>query len=262
MFRFDGISWADQLNSAGLSVWAFDFAGFGASERYPEMKQLMPPAGEPIGRATAAAAQIDRVIRAILSETGADRVSIIAHSWGTIAAGLFATQHPELLDRIVFFGPIVRRQIIEELPATGTWRFLTVEEQHKRFVEDVPPGHPPLLPDRHFSDWSEIYLKSDPSSVTRTPPSVRTPIGPIADIMAAWSGTLAYRPASITSPVAIVRGEWDSLCTDTDAAWLFAALASAPHKTDTKIAKATHMMHLEENRGGLYKAAAAFLQLK
>ena len=36
-WKFDGNSWADALNEAGYSVWAFDFAGFGGSERYPEM---------------------------------------------------------------------------------------------------------------------------------------------------------------------------------------------------------------------------------
>lgn len=262
MFRFDGISWADALNAAGRSVWALDFAGFGGSEFYPEMAQPTPPAGEPLGRAPEAAAQIERAVRAIIAETGAARVSIIAHSWGTMAAGLFATQHPELIDRIVFFGPVVRREVLKGVPILGPWRFLTIEEQHKRFVEDVPAGHSAVLLDRHFADWSALYLKSDRSSGTRTPPSVRTPNGPVADIMAAWSGSLAYDPALIKSPVAIVRGEWDSLCQDADAAWLLAALTSAPQKTDTKIAKATHLMHLEESRTQLYRAAANFLQAK
>jgi pimeloyl-ACP methyl ester carboxylesterase len=121
MFRFDGVSWADALNKAGRSVWALDFAGFGGSEFYPQMAQPTPPAGEPLGRAPQAAAQIERAVRAIITETGAARVSIIAHSWGTMAAGLFATQHPELIDRIVFFGPIVRREIVKGVPPLGPW---------------------------------------------------------------------------------------------------------------------------------------------
>lgn len=262
MFKFDGVSWADALNKAGRSVWALDFAGFGGSEFYPQMAQPTPPAGEPLGRLPEAAAQVERAVRAIIAETGAARVSIIAHSWGTMAAGLFATQHPELIGRIVFFGPVVRREIVKGVPPLGPWRFLTTEEQHKRFVEDVPPGQPPVLPDRYFAEWSVLYLKSDPSSGTRTPPSVRTPSGPIADIMAAWSGSLAYDPALIKSPVAIVRGEWDSLCKDADAAWLLAALTSAPQKIDIKIAKATHLMHLEESRHELYRAAIDFLQAR
>lgn len=262
MFRFDGVSWADELNKARRSVWALDFAGFGGSEFYPQMGKPAPPAGEPLGRAPEAAAQIERALRAILAETGAARVSIIAHSWGTMAAGLFVTQHPELVDRIVLFGPIVRREIMKDVPPQGPWRFLTVEEQHKRFVEDLPAGQPSVLLDRHFAEWSALYLKSDPSSGTRTPPSVKTPNGPVADIMAAWSGSLAYDPAMIKSPVAIVRGEWDGLCKDADAAWLLAALTSAPQKTDTKIAKGTHLMHLEESRGELYRASIKFLQTR
>jgi pimeloyl-ACP methyl ester carboxylesterase len=260
MFKFDGVSWADALNAAGRSVWGLDFAGFGGSELYPEMAQPEPPAGEPLGRAPEAAAQIARAVRAILGETGASRVSIIAHSWGTTAAGLFATQHPELVDRIVFFGPIVRREIMKGVPTLGPWRFLTVEEQHKRFVEDLPAGHVPVLLERHFAEWSVRYLESDPTSATRSPPSVRTPNGPVADIMDAWSGSLPYDPAMIKSPLAIVRGEWDGLCKDADAAWLLAALTSAPQKIDSKIAKGTHLMHLEESRGELYRVSIEFLQ--
>jgi len=260
MFRFDGVSWADELNKAGRPIWALDFAGFGGSEYYPQMAQLTPLAGEPLGRAPKAAAQIEHAVRAIIVDTGAERVSIIAHSWGTIAAGLFATQHPELVDRLVFFGPITLRETMKGVPPLGPWRFLTIEEQHKRFVEDLPSREPAVLLERHFAEWSALYLKSDPTSGTRTPPSVRTPNGPVADVMAAWSGSLAYDPALIKARIAIVRGEWDSLCTDADAAWLLAALTSAPQKTDTKIARATHLMHLEENRGELYRAAANFLQ--
>jgi pimeloyl-ACP methyl ester carboxylesterase len=262
MFRFDGWSWADELNKAGHSVWALDFAGFGGSELYPQMTQAAPPAGEPLGRATDAAFQIERAVRAIVAETGAARVTLIAHSWGTIAAGLFATQHPELVDHIVFFGPIARREIVKSMPHLGPWRFLTIEEQHRRFVEDVPEGEPPVLLDRHFAEWSALYLNSDPSSGTHTPPSVRTPNGPVADISAAWSGSLAYDPALIKSSVAIIRGEWDSLCRDADAAWLLSALTSAPRKSDVKIAKATHLMHLENARGDLYREVTNFLSKK
>jgi pimeloyl-ACP methyl ester carboxylesterase len=88
---------------------------------------------------------------------------------------------------------------------------------------------------------------------------VKTPNGPIADILDAWSGSLGYDPSKITSPLAILRGEWDSLCADADAAWLLGASTSAAEKADIKIAAATHLMHLEQYRGGLHQAAVAFL---
>ncbi len=266
MFRFNGVSWADELNKAGFSVWSFDFAGFGGSERYPGMAAQTPAPGEPLGRAPEAAQQIARVVRSILAQTGSAKVSIIAHSWGTIATGLFVTQNPDLVDRLVFFGPIARRGQFPPAPPPGPslgpspspWRFITVAEQYARFTADVPPGHALLV--RDFPLWADLYLTSDATSGSRTPASVKTPNGPLADIASAWSGALAYDPSRITSPIAIVRGEWDSLCTDTDAAWLLAALTSAPQKRDIRIVGGTHLMHLEINRGGLYRAAIDFLR--
>jgi len=262
LFRFGGVSWADALNEAGFSAWGVDFAGYGGSESYPDMANPAPAPGEPLGRAPAAARQIERAVRAILQETGASRVSIIAHSWGTMAAGKFAGEHPELVDRIVFFAPIVRRDILKEVPALGPWQFLTVEQQHKRFVEDVPKDHAPVLDEADFPAWASLYLSTDPTSSLRSPPSVKTPNGPVADIMAAWSGALAYDPARIRSPVAIIRGEWDSLSRDADAAWLLSMLTSAPVKTDTRIDEASHLMHLESGRTRLYRASTDFLNAR
>jgi len=261
-FRFGGASWADALNAAGFSVWGLDFAGFGRSESYPEMAADKTPAGEPLGRAPDAAPQIERAVRAIIAETGAANVSIIAHSWGTMAAGHFAGGHPDLVDRLVLFGPVVRREALKGAPPLGPWRFVTVEEQKKRFIEDVPEGEPEVLVEADFPAWADLYLKADPTSASRTPPSVKTPNGPLADIMAAWSGTLAYDPTRIKAPVLIVRGEWDSLCNDADVAWLRRALTGSPQVQDVKVAKATHLMHLENGRTALYAAANEFLKMK
>ena len=49
-WKFDGSSWADALNEAGYSVWAFDFAGLGGSERYPEMNDETARPGPPAWR--------------------------------------------------------------------------------------------------------------------------------------------------------------------------------------------------------------------
>ncbi len=42
MFRFNGVSWADELNKAGFSVWSFDFAGFGAPSAIPAWPRRHP----------------------------------------------------------------------------------------------------------------------------------------------------------------------------------------------------------------------------
>jgi pimeloyl-ACP methyl ester carboxylesterase len=119
--------------------------------------------------------------------------------------------------------------------------------------------HAPVLLKRHFDIWGDAYLKTDPRSASRAPPSVRTPLGATADIYGAWHGDLGYDPRRIRSPVLIVRGEWDSLCSDSDAHGLLQELSDAPVKHDVKIAEGTHLLHFEENRFALYRATRDFL---
>ena len=88
---------------------------------------------------------------------------------------------------------------------------------------------------------------------------VKTPPGPFSEIIKAWHGQLAYDPATIRSPVAIIRGEWDGLLPDDDARWLFDAFTHAPSKRDIKIARGTHLMHLETMRPALWRESINFL---
>jgi pimeloyl-ACP methyl ester carboxylesterase len=256
--RFDGHSWRDHLNAAGYHVWGLDFLGFGGSDRYHEMSQSADdrPA---LGRAGAASRQIENAVRFILEHHQAERLSIIAHSWGSMAAGLFAGQHPELVDRIAFFAPIAERRTQAPVPIHPAWHLVSLQNQWDRFVEDVPPGHAPVLSKQHFDEWGPLYLNTDPESRTRSPHSVKVPSGPLQEIAEAQSGRLPYDPGMIAAPVAIIRGEWDHLVTDADARWLFQALKNSPLKRDIKISHSTHLMHLERNRYALYREVQLFL---
>lgn len=259
-FRFDGRSWADELAAAGFEVWAFDFAGYGRSDRYPEMDQS-PDACAPLGRAPDAADQLERVVRFVCDQRGGGRVNLLAHSWGTMPAALLAVDHPQLVDRLVFFAPVVRRASSAQRNARdiGAWYPLGIEAQHQRFVQDLPAGHAPVLLDRHFERWASSYLDSEPQPPVTGMPTVRTPAGPAADILAAWAGELPYDPSRIQAPLCIIRGEWDSLCADADALWLWDALEVVSLKRDVKISKGTHLLHIEEGRYALYRETLAFL---
>ncbi len=226
-YRFDGRSWRDGFCDAGFHVWALDFQGFGLSDPYPEMDA---PAGvhAPLGRAGDASAQLERAVRFICGRHGVPRVSLIAHSRGSIVSGHFAARCPDLIDRMVFFGPVGRRDPVRPAAQLPAWRLISLQDQWDRFTADVPDGESPVLSRRHFEAWGQAYLASDPDSRWRDPAAVRTPSGPLQNIFNAFAGNLAYDPARVRAPVAIIRGEWDSLCTDTDAAWLFGALRNAP----------------------------------
>ncbi len=218
-----------------------------------------PPDGkEPLGSADEASWQLEQAVRFICRHHTVARISLLAHSWGTVVAGRFAARSPDLVDRLVLFGPIARRDggAVADFPA---WRLVSLHDQWQRFTAEVPEDETPVLSPRHFTEWGERYLDSDPTSRTRTPPGVKTPSGPWFDIGRAWAGDLAYQPERVTAPVAIIRGEWDSMCGDADAQWLFAAFASAPIRRDVKINRATHLMHLESCRYALYRETQAFL---
>ena len=258
--RFEGYSWRDALHDAGFDVWSFDFHGFGYSDRYPEM-DAPPQVNPPLCRAADASGQLEAVVRFILDRQGVPKLSIISHSWGSMPACSFASQHPALVDRLVLFGPIARRppRRYETAPGAPAWRIVTVEDQWKRFIEDLPPNENPVLSRAHFVEWGERYLDSDPDSRRREPAGIKIPTGPFADILRAWHGDLAYDPAQVQAPVAIIRGAWDGLIPDEDAHWLFDAFTASPVKRDIKISRGTHLMHLEAMRYALYRESIAFL---
>jgi pimeloyl-ACP methyl ester carboxylesterase len=256
--RFSGRSWRDELCDAGFHAWGLDFLGFGAADRYPEMA-LPAEGGAPLCTVPDAAAQLEIATRFICAQQQVPRVSLVAHSWGTIIAGCVAGAHPELIDRLVFFGAIARRSSDKPAQRSPAWRPVSLQDQWDRFVADVPEGAEPVLSQHHFADWGEAYLDSDPHSRDRSPPTVAVPSGPFQAIYNAWAGDLAYDPALLRAPVVLIRGEWDSLSTDADAAWLFGALTASPQRRDIKIARATHLMHLESARYALYRETATFL---
>ena len=252
-YRIDSRSWRDELCDAGFDVWGLDFHGFGHfSDSYPDLDP-----DTPLGRTAEASRQLDQAARFILNHHGIARLSLIAHSWGTMVSGDFAGRCPDLVDSMVFFGPIARRAPVNEAPKLPAWRLITLQDQWDRFTADVPAGEPAVLSKRHFDEWGQAYLDSDPKSRNRQPPAVKTPGGAFQDIFDAWAGTLSYDPGLLQARVKIIRGEWDSMCTDTDAAWLLNAIPAAH---DVKIQRATHLMHLEENRYALYREAEAFLK--
>jgi pimeloyl-ACP methyl ester carboxylesterase len=252
-FAFDPFSWADALCAAGFDAWGFDFAGYGDSQRYPDDVEGMPCDIDD------AAAQLRRVIAAVRARNGGRPVVLLGHSHGGTVAARHAALHGDDLRALLLFAPAVTRDA-GRAPATPTQphHVLTVWAQYRRFIEDVPRGHPPVLSDAHYDAWSAAFLRSDSAAASRTPPSVRTPAGPLADIAALWNGQSLFDAARIAVPTLLVRGQWDSVCDDADAQRLLAALGTAD-KVDVRIERATHLMHLERQRGALHEAVNRFL---
>jgi len=222
-------------------------------------RRTVRPVSAPLGRAEVASQQIAAAVDYIRETRAMARVSLVAHSWGTLAAGRYAGDHADQVDRLVLFGPVALRALPGTPADSMAWAVVTEADQRRRFYGYVPAGEPPVLAPRHFAEWGPAYVASDPTAASRTPPSVVVPNGPGADIDQAWRGQLPYDPARISAPTLIIRGAWDVVTTDADARWLYDALTAAPVKRDVKIDRATHVMHLERGRRQLYREVSGFL---
>lgn len=257
-YPIDGRSWMDDLQGRGFDVWAFDIAGYGGSEPWPAHSGH-GDAPWP-GRASAVERQIERVVRRIRADREGSRVSIIAHSWGSIPAALFAGQWSPLIDRLVLFAPIAQRAGPgPELPSER-FALITAAEQRAGFDAGKSDDQIGSFPEALFQEWVSAYLATDLASGTRTPPAVAVPSGWGVDLAEAWSGRLPYDPAAVKAPTLIVRGAWDPITRDTDAAWLVEAMRNVPGGVvDHRLCHGGHRVHLETGRADLFNVIGAFL---
>jgi len=260
-YRMAGSSWADDLHHRGFDVWSFDFAGYGASERPASMRLDQVARKNVPGRVPDAARQIERVIRYIRRETHGQRVSIIAHSWGTIPAGLAVSNHPAWIDKLILFGPVAKRDGKQAVAGTNApTALISAQDQWESFQSGVPHDRPSPISKSNFEQWVKTYLATDARSGTRSPPSVEVPAGPQIDFAEAWNGKFPYNPRRVRAPTLIVRGEWDAITQDADAAWLVHNMANVPGGVrELKLPHGAHRMHLEANRQVLFDAVAGFL---
>lgn len=257
LYALDGRSWADALNDAGFTVWAFDFAGYGESER------CAAASGHAVGSMAEVLPQLRRAVAAVRQRNGNRRLSLLGHSWGATVAAAYAAAYREEIDALVLFAPVTVRPSAAIAPPPAASQAshypLTLWAQYRRFVEDVPRGQPQVFDEAHFESWGAAFLKTDSDARLRTPPAVSTPAGPQLDARAMWSGQALYDPARIVASTLLVRGEWDSVCDAEDARGLLGVLGGAVRVSAT-IPGATHLMHLEARRGLLYNEVNRFLR--
>ena len=258
-FVLGGRSWMSDFAENGFDVWALDFAGFGKSSRYPEM-DAPPNANPPLGRAEECSRQIGLAIRYIMKRQRVKKVSLIGDSGGTLVAGLYATREPELIDRLVLYGPVGRKGNSYSWNTTNAYILATPEPLVEQFAGSVPANEKPVFDKKYFTEvWSPLFLDNDSTSRQRNPPSVKIPSGRIADAAEINTGKFPYDPSKIQAPTLVIIGEWDTVTPDEGARELFNSLKSTSLKRYVIIGRATHTVQFEESRFQLYEEVRTFL---
>lgn len=113
----------DYLAERGFDVFALDYQNYGRSDLHE------------CGRCVttqAAARDINAAVDYILRLRGVEQVHVLGHSFGVNAAGLFATQHPQKVRRLVLCAPPVSIDPADE-PPTTEFSTLTAERLRAGF---------------------------------------------------------------------------------------------------------------------------------
>ncbi len=256
-WRMEGVSWLDHLQANGFDAWSLDFAGYGDSDR-PRAFEQDAGTVPPLGTFPEAASQIKAALAHIRQQRPGVPVSLIAHSWGTLAAQQVAIEDPSIR-RLVLFGPISPRAGERDAAPVPGWELITADYQKPRQRTGLPEHEPTPVTPEELDRWCDAYLATDPRAQERTPPAVKIPNGASADLGRLWAGERLVESGRVRQPTLIVRGEWDHVCNDEDAAVLYAALGTRD-KRDVKISGGNHWLHLQPRRTALWAEATSFLQ--
>jgi pimeloyl-ACP methyl ester carboxylesterase len=138
----------DAFARAGWDTFAIDIQGYGNSDE---------PLGESWSRTPDAARDLDTAIEWIAQDRGVEKVSLLGWSWGAQISGVYASRHPERVERLLLMGFTWGRDRPRRDPPGKKYRVNTPEAAASDFIEGC-----------YERDVVDLYvreaLKADPES--------------------------------------------------------------------------------------------------
>jgi pimeloyl-ACP methyl ester carboxylesterase len=267
-----GYSLQTFLAAKGWRNFAVDVRGYGRS--VPSAALEAPPeSNQPNARFHDAVEDLATSVRYVLDQAGCKSMHIVGFSWGTIAAGIFAAQHPQLVESLVVYAPVyaeVNKPWIDRLadpndrtrvdPRLGAYRWVDLQDIYSRWDADIPAGAnvEDYREERVLRATFESLIKADPRTKERQHTSFRVPTGALHDLFEIFNGRALYDPSRITVPTLVIRGQDDTTSTESDALGLFHSLATAS-KRYVAISPGSHFLCAERNAGHLFGEIELFL---
>ena len=267
-----GYSWMEYVAERGFDGFTLDIRGFGRSTRPPEMKESIGQ-NLPLVRADQVMRDIDAAIDYIRSKRKIDKVNLVGWSIGASWCALYATLHPDKVNKLVMFGAIYGKNLsyVKAFgdPANpdrpnyemGAYRYLPRREILNAWDAWIKPELRDGWREREVTDaWIDALFASDPTAKQRSPESIQVPNGPYIDWHEIHAGRSLFDPAKIRVPTMIVRGSAEEMINSEAADDLLQKLTSAPYKRRLDIGDSTHYALLEKNRLQVYRGIQAFLE--
>ena len=103
-------------------------------------------------------------------------------------------------------------------------------------------------------------MATDPTSGSRTPPSLRAPNGVLEDTFMQETGRPLWNASSIYVPTLVIAGEFDTWSYPEDREGLMRDLTNAPFKKSVLIKDATHFVLFEKQRMEFFSQILSFLK--
>jgi pimeloyl-ACP methyl ester carboxylesterase len=274
--QYKDYSWADWMVGHGYTVYMLDYRNYGGSTREAAMDEPAS-ANKPVSRSYLALRDVEAVVEHIKAKRHVKQVSIIGWSWGAMMAGYYTSLHSENVHRLVLYAPLYnfpdhtnlgagsglqnKRKPYEFNFAMGAYRVASEAANTGRWdgeipVDDKAAYRDPAVP----AEFWKACLATDPTSASRTPPSVRAPNGVLEDSFYQATGRPLWNAANIYAPTLVIGGNYDTWSYSEDREGLMRDLVHAPVKKNILIEDATHFVLFEKHRFDFFEDILKFLK--
>lgn len=276
MFDLDveGYSLMEHLAKNGYDTFGLDIRGYGGSTRPAEMN-APPQENKPIVRTDVAVRDIAAAVNHILQKRGVSKINLYGASWGTVTCGAYTSINNHKVNKLILYAPVysfkhpvAKAFEDKEHPGQpnlkmGAYRFVTVEATTKRWDRQIKPEDKTQWREKRVLDAiNKAVIDSDPTSYSRTPPSLRAPNGVLVDVYYIFTGRPVYDASLISVPTLIIRGADDPTATNPDAQGLFKKLVKAPYKRYIVVGDGSHFVAFEKNYDQVFREVKLFLDEK
>jgi pimeloyl-ACP methyl ester carboxylesterase len=258
-----GYSLAEDLARAGHATYVMDVRGWGRSTRPAALDA--PPEAQPPAVTSAEATQDIAAVAAWIRDREHRAIAVVGWATGGHWAGMYAAHHPEAVSHLVMLNAIYGtpgawplRARLEDpdhpgqlSPAIGAYALRDAASLLRPWDASIPLDDKAGWRDpRVAAAYAETAIASDPTSHTRTPPSVRVPSGPLADSYRLAGGAAMWDAAAVRAATLIVRSQRDFWSRPEDVVALRRGLVHARRLEVVELADATHLVFLDRPERG------------
>ena len=274
--QYKDYSWADWMVDKGYVVYMFDKRNYGFSSREKAMDEAAAN-NRPVTRSYLAIRDIGAVVDHIRKKHKVGKVTLIGWSWGAMTAGYYSSLNSEKVHKLVMYAPLYsfaqhtnlgagsgsqnKRKPYEFNYALGAYRLGSKAANDGRWDGEIPVADKNAFREEGVRDAFALEaLKTDPTSESRSPPSLRAPNGVLEDSFMQATGRGLWNASSIYVPTLLIAGEFDTWSYTEDREGLMRDLTNAPVKKHVVIKNATHFVLFEKPRFEFFGEIDNFLK--